>query len=626
MKYNNTFFSIIVASFNYEEYITTTLESLAKQTYKNFEVIIVDDGSTDNSVNIIREFCNNNPQFKLYTHENNGNKGLKDTILLGLSKAKGDFIAFCESDDYWSDNHLEEINKVINQNPTVALIANGIKLFPYIEYEAKILQASRKALLKNPKKYYNFLIHKNIFSTFSAFAVKRRVLLSCDFNSYVPAWLDYWLLKQILIKHKAVFIDKVLTYWRIHEDSYNKREDNQDLSIKFHKKLRQLLFKRAPISFLMKEVLTLKNIFTLDNFYHKNIKYKRLKILGFSIKFKILDKKIIKEIENSIFWDENYYKKNYKIKKNALMHYLKKGWELGYNPSQHFNTNEYLKLHPECITNPLYYFITQGIYNDGNAFEKNLFIPDTQNIEKYVNSSTNKDKVIYTCITGNYDELINHYYINNDYKYVCFTDNKDLISKKTYGIWEILPIKFSNADNSLINRWHKMHPHVLFQGYEDSIYIDSNINILSHKVFDEIEKAKKDILLPKHFNRNCIYKEIEKLKNIPKFNTPIMQSKLEKVKQFLEENQFPKNFGLGENNLLYRRHNDKIIIHMMEDWWTLIQEYIPRDQLFLMYLFYKYKLNPQEHFIENLRVDYNNSQILLHKEFINTKEELICKY
>lgn len=622
----NTFFSVIVASYNYESYIQETLLSLANQTYKNFEVIVVDDGSKDNSIKIIQDICAQYPNFKLYTHPHNQNKGLKDTILLGLAKAKGDFIAFCESDDYWSEDHLKEVNSAINKNPNVALVSNYLKIFPFNKNIDDYVQSCRQALLKPNKTYYTYLIVCNIFCTFSALAIKKDVLLQCDFNSYVPAWLDYWLLKQILIKHKAVFIDKVLTYWRIHEDSYNKREDNQDLSIKFHKKLRQLLFKRAPISFLMKEVLTLKNIFTLDNFYHKNIKYKRLKILGFSIKFKILDKKIIKEIENSIFWDENYYKKNYKIKKNALMHYLKKGWKLGYNPSQHFNTNEYLKLHHKCTVNPLYYFITQGIYDDENAFEKNLFIPDAQYVEKYVNSSKNKDKVIYTCITGNYDELINHYYINNDYKYVCFTDNKDLISNKKYGIWEILPIKFSNTDNSLINRWHKMHPHLLFPNIEESIYIDSNINILSNKVFEEIEKTKNNILLPKHFNRNCIYKEIEKLKNIPKFNTPIMQSKLQKVKEFLEEYKFPKNFGLGENNLLYRRHNDKLIIHMMEDWWNLIQEYIPRDQLFLMYLFYKYELNPQEHFIENLRCDYKNSQILLHKEFINKKEQLICKY
>ena len=111
----NTFFSVIVASYNYESYIQETLLSLANQTYKNFEVIVVDDGSKDNSIKIIQDICAQYPNFKLYTHPHNQNKGLKDTILLGLAKAKGDFIAFCESDDYWSEDHLKEVNSAINK-------------------------------------------------------------------------------------------------------------------------------------------------------------------------------------------------------------------------------------------------------------------------------------------------------------------------------------------------------------------------------------------------------------------------------------------------------------------------------------------------------------------------------
>lgn len=97
----DVFFSVIVASYNYQDYIRETLDSLVNQTYKNFEVIVVDDGSSDDSVQIIREYEKKYPFVHLYQHANGKNKGLPETLLLGLNKSKGEFIAFCESDDKW---------------------------------------------------------------------------------------------------------------------------------------------------------------------------------------------------------------------------------------------------------------------------------------------------------------------------------------------------------------------------------------------------------------------------------------------------------------------------------------------------------------------------------------------
>ena len=83
----DVFFSVIVASYNYEDYIRETLESLVNQTYKNFEVIVVDDGSSDNSVKVIREYEEKYPCVHLYQHPNGENRGLPETVLLGLTKA-----------------------------------------------------------------------------------------------------------------------------------------------------------------------------------------------------------------------------------------------------------------------------------------------------------------------------------------------------------------------------------------------------------------------------------------------------------------------------------------------------------------------------------------------------------
>ena len=128
ISYRESFLSIIVASYNYEQYIGLTLNSLISKTYQNFEIIVVDDGSKDSSIQIISEYVNRYNNIKLYQHANNSNKGLIASILLGIAKAKGQYIAFCESDDYWTSDYLEKKVQVINQYDNVNIISNDIEL------------------------------------------------------------------------------------------------------------------------------------------------------------------------------------------------------------------------------------------------------------------------------------------------------------------------------------------------------------------------------------------------------------------------------------------------------------------------------------------------------------------
>ncbi len=89
--------SVIVPVYNVEKYIRKCLESLVKQTLKEIEIIIVDDGSTDNSVQIINEYMQNNENIKYYKKENGG---LSDARNYGMQFATGKYIAFLDSDDY----------------------------------------------------------------------------------------------------------------------------------------------------------------------------------------------------------------------------------------------------------------------------------------------------------------------------------------------------------------------------------------------------------------------------------------------------------------------------------------------------------------------------------------------
>jgi glycosyltransferase involved in cell wall biosynthesis len=222
MSENELKISIITASYNYAELIKETIESVLAQTYQNWELIVVDDGSKDNSVEVIRSYCEKDSRIKLLQHENGQNKGLIKTIQAGLEYASSDWIAFLESDDIWTSDYLEEKVKVINSADDAKFIFNDVEFFGdktqiqvYDEYMAR-----RKTMLSGDKISYIDFFRDNPVQTFSCVMLKKELISSCDFNAASPQNVDWYLWSQILVKTKLHYIEKDLTRWRIHPTSY----------------------------------------------------------------------------------------------------------------------------------------------------------------------------------------------------------------------------------------------------------------------------------------------------------------------------------------------------------------------------------------------------------------------
>ena len=213
--------SVITASYNYEELIKETIESVINQTYPHWELIIVDDGSNDNSVEVIKKYCKIDDRIKFFQHENGVNKGLKDTVLLGLEKASSEWVAFLESDDIFKLNCLEEKIKVIENNPETNFIFSDVEFFGDGEkiknFEPYLW---RKSELLKKRIEYTDLLEINLIPTFSCVMIKKELFNNCDFNCEVPQWLDWFLWMQLLQKTKVTYIRKDLTLWRLHPQSY----------------------------------------------------------------------------------------------------------------------------------------------------------------------------------------------------------------------------------------------------------------------------------------------------------------------------------------------------------------------------------------------------------------------
>lgn len=328
------------------------------------------------------------------------------------------------------------------------------------------------------------------------------------------------------------------------------------------------------------------------------------------------------EVLESGLWDEKWYLSRYyeqylesrnrrprEERFFPLDYHLQEGWKLGHEPSKLLP----LQIDQNAVGCSKIEYFLKRLRFDGYQFDANIWIPSDARIEAYTEQKRERKArmVVYTCIAQGYDILMQPYFIADDWDYVCFADDEDLISQGTVGVWEVRPMVEARATGVRTNRWHKMHPHKLFPSYEESIYVDGNINIIGSYLFDEIEARGTPILLPQHFTRNCVYREIETLLNRV-VTSDEDKALLSSHRQLMQNEGFPEAFGLGENNVIYRRHHDPLILKMMDDWWTLYSTYSSRDQASLAYVFWKNGLSLRDRQIPNCRINYRDFWVMKH--------------
>lgn len=258
--------SFITASYNYAKYIPETIESVINQTYENWELIIVDDGSKDNSIEVINSYVKKYPEkIRLLTHPNNENRGLKETVKLGVQNATGDFIAFVESDDYIRKDYLEKKLEILKKFPNLKFIYNDVEMVGNVssdDVKIDTLDITRRIFenQNRPISLHRFMPITNLVPTFSCVMVKRDALLACNFDTPQNAWLDWWLWGQIAVNNKFYFISEKLSYWRLHDSSYINisKEAILKKAFQFKKKLLNFYMKKYPFFFLIVSVLNTK--------------------------------------------------------------------------------------------------------------------------------------------------------------------------------------------------------------------------------------------------------------------------------------------------------------------------------------------------------------------------------
>ena len=230
--------SIVCPTYNSKLFIERTLKSVINQTDKPLELIISDDGSTDGTLDFIKNFFDSNQVEFEYKMIQNPHKGPGASRNAGIKAARGDWIAFLDSDDIWYPDKITQIQNVINNNSNINFICNN---------EILVTKKNKKRLMNYSKKYnpniklFNQLYTANLFST-SAVACKRSLLINNSlFDEKLLSAQDYDLWLKLSPNIKLYFINKPLGEYieregNITSSSLNKRLKNELLIAKKYRK------------------------------------------------------------------------------------------------------------------------------------------------------------------------------------------------------------------------------------------------------------------------------------------------------------------------------------------------------------------------------------------------------
>jgi glycosyltransferase involved in cell wall biosynthesis len=230
----NGILSVLMVCYNHALHIREAIESVIQQTYKDWELIIVDDGSNDGSVFIINEYLQSFPeQIKLFTHHGNKNLGIAASYSLGLQYCKGEFIGFLEPDDVWEENNAQ-IKVDALERCQVSLVYSYVR--PIGESDSIIKKRFILRLIDSVPSNVLFnglprLLFYNFIPSFSAVFVKKEMLIHIKFllEQEFPVWLDWFFWFQISRKTRFLYLPQYLVKWRLYKRSYCSKFQNEGM-------------------------------------------------------------------------------------------------------------------------------------------------------------------------------------------------------------------------------------------------------------------------------------------------------------------------------------------------------------------------------------------------------------
>lgn len=215
--------SIIIPTYNRAHLIGETLDSVIAQTYQNWECIVVDDGSTDYTDELLEFYCTKDHRIQYHNRPNNRRKGANACRNYGFELSEGEYVKWFDSDDLMSVEHLEKVLSVFSLKKVHFVITDCQNFEFGKETKRKPFDLDKSNLQFNA---LNFAKYKIGWIT-NDFTGKRESLRGIKFNERLKGGQEYNFFVKFLVKNQnGYFIDEVLTLARLHKNSLTKENRN----------------------------------------------------------------------------------------------------------------------------------------------------------------------------------------------------------------------------------------------------------------------------------------------------------------------------------------------------------------------------------------------------------------
>jgi hypothetical protein len=233
-------------------------------------------------------------------------------------------------------------------------------------------------------------------------------------------------------------------------------------------------------------------------------------------------------------------------------------------------------------------------------------VPKDQWLKQLKIGPKNKKVIVYSCITGGYDDPVEPLFRSTNIEYAMFTDSK----KHNVPGWIYLkiPQKIQKFSKHYQNRYIKMHPFELFPDADYACYIDGNVCPVSDlSVYVEYISPIAGIAMHKHSTRDCIYEELKACLALKKGNALQLVNQIDKYRR----DGFPESFGMLECNVIVVDLHSEIAKKIFEDWWAEQEKWgSMRDQIALPYVLWKNNIIADD--VAMLGKDvYKNSKLII---------------
>ncbi len=220
-------FSAIVPNYNSSTFLPKALHSLLHQTESFHEIIIVDDGSTDDSLKIIDSFMAHNPVIQLVRHQNN--QGVSKALNTGILHATGDYIILCAADDSYDENIVKTTRQILKKNPDIGLICGNANIdrFDMIAPFLRTLPFPKNRVT-TPEDFKSIIRKQYVgFNGGGGMFMQREAVVKAGMLYPETRWHSDWLLYFVIALRQGFFYsDSLFTHIHMRKESYSENKKN----------------------------------------------------------------------------------------------------------------------------------------------------------------------------------------------------------------------------------------------------------------------------------------------------------------------------------------------------------------------------------------------------------------